>query len=91
MGKIRDTVTDKLDKVGLANPFEVMNEALGGETREESRARRAAAAARAMGEQGATAATPPAQKKKEPGMRKGGYVKSADGCAIRGKTKGRIV
>lgn len=23
--------------------------------------------------------------------RKGGYVKKADGCAIRGKTKGRIV
>lgn len=92
MGKIRDAVTNKLDKVGLANPFEVMNEALGGETREESRARRAAEAARAMGAQGAQEAVKPeTPKKKEPGMRKGGYVKSADGCAIRGKTKGRIV
>lgn len=25
------------------------------------------------------------------GMRKGGYVKAADGCAQRGKTKGRMV
>lgn len=25
------------------------------------------------------------------GYRKGGYVKKADGCAIRGKTKGRFV
>ena len=25
------------------------------------------------------------------GMKKGGYVKSADGCAKRGKTKGRMV
>ena len=25
------------------------------------------------------------------GYRKGGYVKKADGCAIRGKTKGRMV
>jgi hypothetical protein len=40
MGKFRDSVTNKLDSVGLANPFEVVNEALGGETREESKARR---------------------------------------------------
>lgn len=25
------------------------------------------------------------------GMRKGGYVKAADGCAKRGKTKGRLL
>jgi hypothetical protein len=25
------------------------------------------------------------------GMKKGGYVKSADGCATKGKTKGRII
>ena len=36
------------------------------------------------------------EKKKQPGMKKGGRVKSsaskrADGCAIKGKTKGRMV
>ena len=25
------------------------------------------------------------------GMKKGGYVRSADGCAVRGKTKGKMV
>jgi hypothetical protein len=29
--------------------------------------------------------------KKSLGMKKGGYVKAADGCAQRGKTKGRMV
>jgi hypothetical protein len=89
MGKFRDEVTNRLDKAGLANPFEVVNEALGGETREESRVRRAAAAASKP-----ATVTPPAPqpaKKKDQAMRKGGYVKSADGCAIRGKTKGRII
>ena len=28
---------------------------------------------------------------KSPMMKKGGYVKAADGCAKRGKTKGRMV
>jgi len=28
---------------------------------------------------------------KPEGKRSGGYVKSADGCAVRGKTKGRMV
>lgn len=30
-------------------------------------------------------------RKKTPEYRKGGYVKSADGCAVRGKTKGKMV
>jgi hypothetical protein len=29
--------------------------------------------------------------RKQMGMKKGGYVKKADGCAKRGKTKGRMV
>jgi hypothetical protein len=29
--------------------------------------------------------------RKQMGMKKGGYVKKADGCAKRGKTKGRFV
>jgi hypothetical protein len=28
---------------------------------------------------------------KRPGLKTGGYVKAADGCAQRGKTKGRMV
>ena len=32
------------------------------------------------------------QKKQKPqAMKKGGYVKAADGCAIKGKTRGRMV
>jgi len=51
---------------------------------------------------GVRALTSPKKPKEEPkeekpkeeksdGKRSGGYVKSADGCAIRGKTKGRMV
>lgn len=36
-----DTASNYLDKAGLANPLEVINESLGGETRSESKARRA--------------------------------------------------
>lgn len=32
-----------------------------------------------------------AAKKSEKKYKKGGYVKSADGCATKGKTKGRII
>jgi len=31
------------------------------------------------------------KEEKSEGKRSGGYVKSADGCAIRGKTRGRMV
>jgi hypothetical protein len=31
------------------------------------------------------------EKRKAKGMRKGGYVKVADGCAQRGKTRGKLV
>ena len=73
--KLSDKVSDYADKVGLANPMEVVNEALGGETREESKARRAGMP---IGKTGSS-------------MRAGGTVSSAskraDGCAIRGKTR----
>lgn len=76
---LSDKASDYLDKKGLANPVEVANEALGGETREESRKRREEA-----------------KEKLEPKkMAKGGSVSSAskraDGCAVKGKTKGRMV
>jgi hypothetical protein len=73
---LSDKASDYLDKKGLANPAEVLNEALGGETREESKKRRE------------EAKEPKPEPKK---MAKGGSVKSAsaraDGCAIRGKTR----
>jgi hypothetical protein len=73
---ISDKISEKTDKYGLANPIEVANEALGGETREESKARR-----EKMKEM-------PKEKK----MRSGGTASSrADGCAQRGKTRGKIV
>ena len=87
MGKLRefsDKVSDVADKYGLANPIEVVDEALGGQTREESKKRREAAKEKEVKE------TPQPVKKAKGGM-VGSASKRADGCAIKGKTKGRIV
>ena len=78
-----DKASDYLDTKGLANPVEVINEALGGESREDSKKRR-------------EAAKQPQQPKPEPVKKaKGGSVSSAskraDGCAVKGKTRGRMV
>jgi hypothetical protein len=77
---LSDKASDYLDKKGLANPAEVLNEALGGETREESKKRR----------EEAKQPTPAPVKKAKGGMI-GSASKRADGCAQRGKTRGRIV
>ena len=77
---LSDKVSDFADKRGLANPAEVINEARGGETREESKKRR----------EEAKKETPAPVKKAKGGM-VGSASKRADGCAIRGKTKGRMV
>jgi hypothetical protein len=81
MGKLReisDKVSEYTDKAGIANPIEVADEALGGQTREESKARRDAAKEKVVKE------TPQPAKK----MAKGGSASArADGCAIRGKTR----
>jgi hypothetical protein len=77
---LSDKVSDFADKRGLANPAEVINEALGGETREESKKRR----------EEAKKETPAPVKKAKGGM-VGSASKRADGCAIKGKTKGRMV
>ena len=77
-----DKASDYLDTKGLANPVEVVNEALGGESREESKKRREAAKQ--------PAPTPTPVKKAKGGM-VGSASKRADGCAQRGKTKGRMV
>lgn len=79
MGKMReisDKISDAADKYGIANPIEVADEAMGGQTREESKARREKAKE--------VKETPQPTKK----MAKGGSASSrADGCAIRGKTR----
>jgi hypothetical protein len=43
------------------------------------------------GSASAVAAAKEAKRKKEEGYKSGGYVKAADGCAKRGKTKGTMV
>lgn len=86
MGKFRelsDKVSDFADKHGLANPIEVIDEALGGQTREESKKRR--------DEAKQTQQPKPEPVKKRSGGMVGSASKRADGCAVRGKTKGRMV
>jgi hypothetical protein len=72
---LSDKASEYLDKKGLANPVEVVNEALGGETREESKKRRDAAKEK------------PEPVKKAKGGSVSSASKRADGCAIRGKTR----
>lgn len=143
MGKLRefsDKVSDVADKYGLANPIEVVDESLGGQTREESKKRREEAKSLKDREQTKNmrkptmdenwyqdyarklSATPADENKskytrdlgkkmfknevpkevkdyeayKDAGFKKGGMVRSsaskrADGCATKGKTKGRMV
>ena len=75
-----DKASDYLDTKGLANPVEVINEALGGESREDSKKRREAAKQPA-----------PAPVKKAKGGMVGSASKRADGIATKGKTRGKIV
>ena len=77
---LSDKASDYLDKKGLANPVEVANEALGGETREESKKRR---------EEAKKPAPEPVKKAK--GGKVSSASKRADGCAVKGKTRGKIV
>ena len=81
---LSDKASNYLDSKGLANPVEVINEELGGETREESKVRREKAKEKVVKE------TPqPVPTKK---MAKGGSASSrADGCCVKGKTRGKMV
>ena len=102
---LSDKASNYLDTKGLANPVEVINEELGGETREESKARRAKnnpiAAEATPGPRGfkMDMDSPKSREQQKAdsmrGMKAGGKVGSAssraDGCAVRGKTKGTIV
>jgi hypothetical protein len=85
---LSDKVSDFADKRGLANPIEVVNEALGGETREESKKRRDEAK---FVKDVPMEVMVPDTPKKPVKKAAGGSVKSAsaraDGCAIRGKTR----
>ena len=74
---LSDKASDYLDTKGLANPVEVANEALGGESREESKKRREAAKQEPV--------------KKAKGGMIGSASKRADGIATKGKTRGRII
>jgi hypothetical protein len=77
---LSDKASNYLDSKGLANPVEVINEELGGETREESKVRREKAKEKTSKE----TPKPDATKK----MATGGSASSrADGCALRGKTR----
>jgi hypothetical protein len=80
MGKLRelsDKVSEFTDSKGLANPIEVIDEALGGQTREESKERRNKAKEIKL----------PEPIKKAKGGAISSASKRADGCAIRGKTR----
>ena len=77
---LSDKASNYLDSKGLANPVEVINEELGGETREESKVRREKVKEKTSKE----TPKPDATKK----MATGGSASSrADGCAVRGKTR----
>jgi hypothetical protein len=81
---VSDKISETTDKYGLANPIEVINQEFGGETREESKARRAKQKSGNVMLEGAGEGV----VKKA----KGGTASSrADGCAVRGKTRGKIV
>jgi len=81
---LSDKASNYLDTKGLANPVEVINEELGGETREESKVRREKVKEKAVKE------TPKSDATKK--MAKGGSASSrADGCCIKGKTRGKMV
>ena len=81
---LSDKASNYLDSKGLANPVEVINEELGGETREESKVRREKAKDKAAKE------APKSDVPKK--MAKGGSASSlADGCCIKGKTRVKMI
>jgi hypothetical protein len=97
-----DKASDYLDTKGLANPVEVVNEALGGETRAESKKRRerenfiknfdVPMEVMVQDEpKKPVKKETPAPVKKASGGKVSSASKRADGCAIKGKTKGRFV
>ncbi len=81
-----DKVSEVTDKYKLANPIEVINEELGGETREESKARRTKAKepVKEIVIEKETIIKP---SKYKAGGNVSSASKRADGCAIRGKTR----
>jgi hypothetical protein len=72
---LSDKASNYLDTKGLANPIEVINEELGGETREESKKRREAVKEEPV--------------KKAKGGTVGSASKRADGCCNGVRLKGR--
>jgi hypothetical protein len=77
--KANDQASKFLESKGLTNPVDVIDEELGGETVAEARARR----------QGMPVSK--SSKYKSGGSVKSSASKRADGCAQRGKTRGKMV
>jgi len=89
---LSDKASNFLDTKGLANPVEVINEELGGETREESKTRRT----KSKGKEPAKEVTIEKEititpEKYAKGGKVGSASKRADGCCVRGKTRGKMV
>jgi hypothetical protein len=78
MRYISDKISEVTDKYGIANPIEVADEALGGQTREESKARR---------EKAKEAEVAPKPVEQPKAMKSGGKV--AGKLATRGYGKAR--
>jgi hypothetical protein len=77
--KANDQASKFFESKGLTNPVDVIDEELGGETVAEARARR----------QGMPVSK--SSKYKSGGSVKSSASKRADGCAQRGKTRGKMV
>ena len=89
---LSDKASNFLDTKGLANPVEVINEELGGETREESKSRRT----KSKGKEPAKEVIVEKEviikpQKFKAGGKVGSASKRADGCCVRGKTRGKMV
>ena len=89
---LSDKASNFLDTKGLANPVEVINEELGGETREESKTRRTKSKEKEPTKEVIVEKEVIIKPEKyAKGGKVGSASKRADGCAIRGKTRGKMV
>jgi hypothetical protein len=89
---LSDKASNFLDTKGLANPVEVINEELGGETREESKSRRTKSKEKEPTKEVIVEKEVIIKPQKfNAGGKVGSASKRADGCAVRGKTRGKMV
>jgi hypothetical protein len=89
---LSDKASNFLDTKGLANPVEVINEELGGETREESKTRRTKSKEKEPAKEVIVEKEVTIKPQKfKAGGKVGSASKRADGCCVRGKTRGKMV